>query len=440
MTESIQLSREYTLFSWAAQSAVNPIPMARAEGVYFWDEDGKRYLDFSSQIMNMNIGHGNRKVIAAIQAQAETLAYACPSMATRIRGEVGEKLAAITPRRLHKSFFCLGGAEAIENAIKIARLYTGRDKIVTRYRSYHGATAGAASAGGDPRRLAAEPMLPGIVRVQDPYRYRCQFCRDLPQCSLMCEQHIEETILFEGPENVAAVLLEGWSGTSGIIMSPRNAEYFARLRAFCDQHGILLIADEVMSGFGRTGRWFGIDHAGVEPDIMAVAKGLTSGYLPLGATIVSEEIADHFERNTLWAGLTYSNHPLCLAAASACLDVYHEEGLVERAAQMEGVMERELAVLAERHPSVGETRGVGLFYVIELVKDRHTREPLSPFNQPPSKPMVHLARSLRDQGLYTFLRWNMIFCVPPLIVTEAQIQEGMAALSTALALADEYAE
>ncbi len=374
MNQIVEQNRDHTLFAWAAQGAIQPIAMDRAEGVYFWDSEGKRYLDWNSQLMNVNIGHGNRKVIEAIQAQAERLVYASPSMATRVRAEVGEKLAAITPGTLSKSFFTTGGAEAIENAIKVARLFTGRAKIVTRYRSFHGATAGAASAGGDPRRLPNEPGVPGIVRVHDPYRYRCFFCRDLPQCNLMCESHIEETILFEGPENVAAVLIEGWNGSSGLIQSPRNEEYFQRLRAFCDEHGILLIADEVMSGFGRTGKWFGVDHAGIAPDVMAVAKGLTSGYLPLGATIVSERIAAHFEKNTFWGGLTYSGHPMALAAASACIDVYHEDNLIPHAAAMGERLAGELAALQVRHPVIGETRGIGLFHVIELVKNRaHAR-------------------------------------------------------------------
>ncbi len=440
MVDTAQLTRDHTLYSWVAQAAANPITMDRANGIYFWDETGKQYIDFVSQIMCVNIGHGNRKVIEAIQEQAAKLSYAGPNMATRIRGEVGEKLARITPGRLEKAFFTLGGAEAVENAMKMARMFTGRQKIVTRYRSYHGATMGAATAGGDPRRLATEPGVPWIVRVQDPYRYRCQFCRESAECTLMCETHIEETILFEGPENVAAVLLEGWSGSSGIMMSPRNREYFQRLKAFCDQFGILIIVDEVMSGFGRTGKWFGIEHAEIEPDIMCMAKGLTSGYLPLGATMVSADIASYFEKNTLWTGLTYSSHPICLAAANACLDVYEEGGLIENAARLEPVMEAELAGLAAKHPSVGEWRGIGLFYVIELVKNRETREPISAFNKPFSEAMIKVNQMLRRLGLYTFTRWNMVFCVPPLIITDTQIREGMALISGALAEADHYYE
>jgi taurine--2-oxoglutarate transaminase len=440
MTSIVEQNLEYTLFDWVPQAAINPIPIERAEGIYLYDTSGKRYIDWSSQLVNVNIGHSHPKVIEAIKAQAEKLLYVHPHMATEIRGEVARKLAEITPGRLQKSLFTLGGTESNEHAIRIARLYTGRDKIVTRYRSYHGATAGAASAGGDPRRLGAEPGMPWIVRVHDPYRYRCFFCRDLPQCNLMCEEHIEQTILFEGPENVAAVLLEGWNGSSGIIQSPRNREYFQRLRQFCDQHGILIIADEVMSGFGRTGKWFGIEHGGIEPDIMAVAKGLTSAYLPLGATIVSEEIGDYFDKHTLWAGMTYNSHPVCLAAASACIDVYKDENLIERSAQMGEVLERELAGLQAKHPSLGEYRGVGLFYAIELVKNRETREPISGFNQPPSEGMKRLAAYLRENGLFTMVRWNWIFCAPPLVITEEQLREAIEIISGALDITDSYCE
>ena len=434
-----QQNLDHTLFPWSAQGGLDPIAMVRAEGVYFWDEAGKRYLDWNSQLMNVNVGHGHPKVIEAIQRQAAELPYATPSIATRVRGEVGEKLARVLPGTLHKALFTTGGADAIESAIRIARLVTGRRKIVTRYRSYHGATAGAASAGGDPRRLPAEPFLPGIVRVQDPYRYRCQFCRDRADCTLMCEAHIEETIQFEGPETVAAVLLEGWSGSSGLMMSPRNAEYFQRLRAFCDRHGILLIADEVMSGFGRTGKMFAIEHAGVAPDIMALAKGLTSGYAPLGATVVSDEIARHFESNVLNTGMTYAAHPLCLAAASACLDIYEDEQLAPRAAAMGEYLGGRLAELAEAHPSVGEARGIGLFWALELVRDRATREPLSAFNAPPSPAMRHVATALRERGLFAFVRWNLLFCAPPLTITREEIEEALAILDEVLEIADDHA-
>lgn len=437
--ELVELNRRYTLFTWAVQSAVNPIPAARAEGVYVWDKDGKRYLDFASQLMNVNIGHGDKRVIEAIKAQADSLPYVYPGMATEPRAELGRILAEITPPNLTKTLFTLGGAEAIENAMKIARLYTGKQKVITRYRSYHGATAGAASAGGDPRGTPNEPGVPWIVHVHDPYRYRCLFCRDLDACNLMCADHIEQTILFEGPQTVAAVLLEGYNGTSGLI-APPDPEYWQRVRAICEKYDILLISDEVMSGFGRTGEWFGIDLYGVQPDIIATAKGITSGYLPLGATIVSQDIADHFEHHMLWTGLTYSAHPMCLAAGIANIKVIQEDNLLENSRQMGAVLAQGLKELQAEHPSIGEVRGVALFHILELVKNRETREPISGWNKPLSEAMQKVVGYLRENGMSTFVKWDWIFCVPPLIIDEAQIKEGLEIINGALAIADQYTE
>ncbi|MGB3906334.1 MAG: aminotransferase class III-fold pyridoxal phosphate-dependent enzyme, partial [Anaerolineae bacterium] len=299
----IDLNRRYTFFSWSVQSAVKPLAVVGAKGCYFWDAEGNRYLDFASQLMNVNTGHQHPKVVAAIREQAERLCYAYPGLATQPRGELGKLLAEVTPGDLAKTFFTLGGAEAVDNAIKLARLYTGRQKIVTRYRSYHGATYGAISATGDPRRHPVEPGIPGIVRVFDPYCYRCVFGQEPETCHRECITHIEEVIKFEGPDRVAALLLEGVTGTSGIFVPPDD--YWPRLREMCDKYGILLISDEVMSGFGRTGEWFGVDNWHVVPDMMVVAKGLTSGHVPLGAVVVSQSIADHFEDRYLPLGLTY---------------------------------------------------------------------------------------------------------------------------------------
>jgi len=354
----VALCKRYTLFSWAAQGKVNPIPVTRAKGVYFWDAAGKRYLDFSSQLMNVNIGHGDPRVLEAITAQAAELTYAYPGMATRPRGELGRKLSELTPGGPKRTFFTLGGAEAIENAMKIARLYTGRQKIVTRYRSFHGGTFAAASAGGDPRRLANEPGVPWIVRTLDPYAYRSPIYRhctpeegDMVLIDLLAEQ-----LEMEGPGNVAAVLLEGYSGSSG-IMAPSTPLYWQRLRELCTAHGILLIVDEVMSGFGRTGKWFAIEHYGVQPDLMVLAKGLTSGYLPLGAVVVNENIAAHFDQHELVAGLTYGAHTLACATALACISVYEQDHLVERAAHLGKKLEVKLQRLQEHHPSLGDDRG-----------------------------------------------------------------------------------
>ena len=435
--EVVDLHRSHVFYSWAAQGTVNPITMDRARGVHFWDLDGKRYVDFASQLMNVNIGHQNAKVIAAIKAQADALVFAYPGMATRVKAALGQKLAEITPGDLSKAFFTLGGSEAIENAIKIAKLVTGRGKIVTRYRSYHGATMGAMTASGDPRRLAVEPGIPGVVRVLDPYYYRCPFNSTSPEdCGERAAQHLEEVIRFEGPENVAAVLMEGVTGSSGLIIPPAN--YWTRVREICDRYGIVLICDEVMSGFGRTGKWFGIDHYDVVPDIICMAKGLTSGYLPLGATVVRDWIARHFDDNTLWCGLTYSGHPMSCAAALACIDVYSDEDLIGNAQRMGQVQSEWLETLKRKHPSVGDVRSIGLFGVIECVKNRQTKEPTAPWNAKASEmgAMADVAKSLREQGLSTFVRWNWIFTVPPLTITEAELEEGFAMIDRALEHAD----
>lgn len=434
--EIVELNRQHTLFSWSAQSAVHPIPMARAEGVYFWDADGRRYLDFSSQVMNVNVGHGHPKIIAAIKEQADRLLYAAPSFATEVRGRLGEALAEIAPGDLSKSFFTLGGAEANENAIKLARMVTGRSKIITRYRSYHGATYGAVSASGDPRRLANEPGIPGIVRVFDPYCYRCVFGQSRETCRRECVSHIEQVIQFEGPENVAAILMEGVTGTNGVFVPPDD--YWPRLRQICDRYGILLISDEVMSGFGRTGTWFAVDQWEVVPDMITAAKGITSGALPLGAVLVSKRITDYLEDRVFYGGLTGNSHPMCCAAALATLDVYREEGLLENAQRLEPIVAQALSDLQKRHPCVGEFRGLGLFWVIELVRDRTTREPLAPWRASSSEmgAMARIKANLRDQGLYTEVKWNWIFVAPPLSITEDQLAEGLALIDRALELGD----
>lgn len=434
-------NRAYTLASWTAQGAWQPLSMVRAEGVYFWDADGRRYLDWSSQLFNVNIGHGHPHVIRAIQEQAARLTYAYPGIATEPRARLGEMLREVVPEGLTKFFFTLGGADAVENALKMARLYTGRQKVLARYRAYHGATFGAMTAGGDPRRLANEPGVPWVVHVHDPYAYRSPIYRGrtVEEGDRVVADLMEETVLMEGPENVAAILLEGYSGSSGILQG--GEAFWRRVQEICDTYDILLIVDEVLSGFGRTGEWFGIDHYPfVRPDLMVMAKGLTSGYLPLGAVAVSQEIADYFEEHVLWGGLTYGSHPMGCAAAIATLEVYREENLIERAREMGKVLYAGLMDLAEQHPCVGEVRGVGLHYVLDLVKDRETREPMSPWNGPLTEPMQAVARSLREQGLSTFVRWNWVFCDPPLVITEEQIGEGLEILDRALTEADRYYE
>ena len=435
--EVVRLCKQHSLYEWSAQAHVNPIPMARAEGVYFWDTSGKRYLDLNSQLMSVNIGHGNKKVIEAVKKQADTLMYASPYMATEPRARLGQVLAELAPGDLNTAFFTLGGSEANENAIKIARMVTGRNKLIVRYRSYHGGTAGSATLTGDPRRWAAEPGIPGVTRVLDPYRYRCSFCRDLSACNLSCLRHVEEVVEYEGGHNIAAILMETVTGTNGIIVPPDG--YLQGIRALCDKHGIMMILDEVMSGFGRTGKWFAANHWNVVPDMMTLAKGLTSSYLPLGAVMMSDKIAKHFQNNVFFGGLTYNSHPMSCAAALACIDVYKEEGLIENSAKMGAVLARELQKLKDKHPSVGDVRSIGLFSIIELVKNRKTREPMAPFNAKPSEMgvMAKVGAHLKENGVYTFVRWNNVFVNPPLCISEAQLLEGLAVVDKSLELADE---
>lgn len=434
--EMVRLSKEYTFYSWSVQKSVQPIPMVHGEGVYFWDANGKRYLDFNSQLMCMNVGHGHRRVIDAIKQQAEELAYAGPGMATRVRAELGPLLAKHTPGDLNKFFFTLGGAEATENAIKFARFYTGRHKIMVRYRSYHGATFGAITLTGDPRRWPNEPGMPGVVRVFDPYKYRSQLYREGDSDEVFaqkCLDQIEEVMMYEGPHNFAAVYIETVTGTNGIIVPPNG--YLQGLRALCDKYGILLICDEVMCGLGRTGEWFAVDHWNVVPDIMTMAKGLTSAYMPMGCVAVNEKIARHFDERMFYGGLTYNGHPMGLAAAVATLRVLEDENLVDNAKRMGKVMAGLLDDLKAEHPSVGDVRSIGLFGIAELVKNRQTKEPLAPYNGT-SEPMQKLAAFMKEKGLYTFVNWNTVFTNPPLCITEEQLKEGFEIINEALAIAD----
>lgn len=427
--EIVDLNKEYTFFSWSVQKAVNPIPMVRSEGVYFWDADGKRYLDFSSQLMNLNIGHQHPKVIKAIQDQAAQLCYAHPSIATEPRGLLGKKIEEVTPGNLKKTFFCLGGAEANENAIKIARLYTGRHKILARYRSYHGATHGAIALTGDYRRLPVEPAMPGAVHFLDPYCYRCPFGWTRETCHRECISHLEEIIQYEGPEYIAAVIMEGVTGSNGLIVPPDD--YWPRVREICDKYGILLISDEVMSGWGRTGKWFAVDNWGVVPDIITTAKGLTAGYVPLGATIVSEKIAAYFEDKMFWCGLTYSGHPLSCAAGVATLDVYTEDGLIENAVTLGKYLGERLEEIKARHASVGDARYIGLFSALEIVSSKASKVPIDP--------LTDVAKYLKDNGLFTFVFHNMLFIVPPLCITKEQLDDGLAIIDRALEITDAIA-
>jgi taurine---2-oxoglutarate transaminase len=431
-------AREYVLYSWSQQSAISPIAVAGAEGRHFWDYDGKRYLDFASQLVNLSIGHQHPKVIAAIKEQADRLCTIGPPMATESRSRLARLLAEVTPGNLCYSFFTNGGAEANENAVKLARWYTGRHKIVARYRSYHGATAGAISATGDPRRWPAEPGLPGFVRLLDPYMYRCPAGHPDPCPVCTGAPHLEEILEYEGPQNVAAVLLETVTGTNGVIPPPPG--YLRAVRQVCDRHGILLILDEVMAGFGRTGRWFACEHWDVVPDILTVAKGINSGYVPLGAMVVSEPIAAWVRDRFFAGGLTYSGHPLACAAGVASIEAFREERIVEHAAEMGHYLREKLAVLAREHPSIGEARGLGLFWGLELVRSRESREPLVPFNASgeAAAPMTRVGKAALERGLYLMTHWNVVMLCPPLTITHDELDEGLAVLDDVLAIADEY--
>jgi taurine--2-oxoglutarate transaminase len=408
---------------------VDPIPVETAKGVYFYTPDGKRYLDFNSQLMSVNIGHGDQRVIDAIAAQAQKLAYANPFMAHEPRARLGAKLAEITPGDLDVTFFTNGGAEANENAIKLARQFTGRQKVLARYRSYHGATGQAITLTGDPRRWASETGVSGVVRFPDFHRWG----RRDPEPVEQSLRDIEEVIMFEGPQTIAAVIVETVVGTNGILVPPDG--YMQGLREICDRHGILLIADEVMAGFGRTGRWFAVDHWGVVPDLLTMAKGLTSSYVPLGAVSMRQAIADAFREKVFYGGLTYNSHPLGCATALATIAVYEQDGLIERAARMGEIMRQHHQRLEDRHPSLGAGRNIGLFGILELVRDRETYEPMAPYNGT-SEEMKAVARYLRDNGLYTFVRWNTIMTNPPLTITEDELAEGFEIIDGALELAD----
>jgi taurine--2-oxoglutarate transaminase len=434
--EIVQMNREYTFFSWSIQGQVNPIPVEKADGVYFWDTDGKRYIDFSSQLMNTNIGHQHPKVVKAIQDQAGKLCFVHPGNATEPRGLLGKKLAEVTPGNLKKTFFTLGGAEANENAIKIARFYTGRHKILARYRSYHGATHGSIALTGDYRRLAVEPAMPGAVHFLDPFCYRCPFGQEKDSCNRECISHLEEVILYEGPDKIAAVIMEGVVGSNGIIIPPDD--YWPRVREVCNKYGILLISDEVMSGWGRTGKWFAVDNWGVTPDMITTAKGITSGYLPLGAVIVSEPIANYFDDKYLYAGLTYNGHTLACAAAVATIEVYEQEKLIENAVNVGKQLGSALERIKINHHSVGDVRYIGLFSAIELVNNRETKQSFSP------DAMAEVGKVLRQNGLFTFIMANnmgsIVFVVPPLCITIDQLKEGLAIVEKALEVTDKVAE
>ncbi|MFI2611908.1 aspartate aminotransferase family protein [Kitasatospora sp. NPDC018619] len=432
--------RAHVFHSWSAQALIDPLAVAGAEGSYFWDYDGNRYLDFSSQLVNTNIGHQHPKVVAAIQEQAAKLCTLAPGFAVESRSEAARLIAERTPGDLDKIFFTNGGAEANENAIRMARLHTGRQKVLSTYRSYHGATANAIALTGDPRRWPNETGVSGVVHFWGPYPYRSNFhaADEAQECERALE-HLEQVIAFEGPGTVAAVILETVVGTAGILVPP--AGYLAGVREICDRYGIVFILDEVMAGFGRTGEWFAADHWGVTPDLLTFAKGVNSGYVPLGGVAISAEIAATFAERPFPGGLTYSGHPLACASAVATIETMAQEGIVENARHIgESVLGPGLRELAERHPSIGEVRGLGVFWALDLVKDRQTREPLVPYNAAgaANAPMAELAAACKQRGLWPFVNMNRFHVVPPCTVTEEEAKAGLAVLDEVLSLTDAH--
>jgi taurine--2-oxoglutarate transaminase len=434
--EVFALDRAHVFHSWSAQGALKPLPVAAAEGSYFWDYDGNRYLDFSSQLVNVNIGHQHPKVVAAIQEQAAKLATIAPQHANEARGEAAKRITELAPAGLDKVFFTNGGADAVENAIRMARLHTDRAKVLTFYRSYHGNTGAAITATGDPRRWPNE-YATGHVHFFGPHLYRTPFWStteaEETERALM---HLEEVIRYEGPGTIAAVLLESVVGTAGVLVPPPG--YLAGVRALCDKYGIVYIADEVMAGFGRTGRWFAFDHFDVTPDLVVFAKGSNSGYIPVGGVIISDAIAATFQDRVFPGGLTYSGHPIACASIVASIDAMKDEGIVENAARIgETVLGPGLRELADRHPVIGEVRGLGVFWALDLVTDRATREMLAPYGGT-SPAMTELVGEARKRGLMPFTNYNRLHVVPPCTVSDTEAKEGLAILDEVFSVVDRH--
>ncbi|MGB0590762.1 MAG: aminotransferase class III-fold pyridoxal phosphate-dependent enzyme [Myxococcota bacterium] len=434
--EMIALCKEHTMYTWAKGEAVNPLPIERAEGIYMYTPSGERIIDFNSQLMCVNIGHGHPKVREAMKAQVDQLTYVYPGTATAVRARLGKMLSEITPGHLNTFFFTLGGAEANENAIKAARLYTGRHKILARYRSYHGATNATMQLTGDPRRLANEPGMPGVVHVMDPRPYDYSFGQTDAEIVANNLTYLEEVITYEGPDKIAAMFIETVTGTNGILAPPEG--YLKGLKALLEKYGILLVCDEVMAGFGRTGKMFAFEHGDIVPDICTMAKGLTSAYAPLGCMAVSDDIANHFRENVFWGGLTYSCHALSMATAEAVLQVMIDEDMVGNAQRMGVIMRQEMDRLVAKHPSVREGRCIGLFGMMDVQKNSRG-DLIAPYNGG-HPAMTAFGKYLRDNGLFTFVRWSHFMCNPPLCITEEQLREAFAIIDRGLDITDEAFE
>jgi len=436
----LKFDKMHILHSWSVNESLNPRVIKDVDGVYFMDSDNRKFLDFSSQLKCVSVGHKNKKIIKAIQEQADKICYISPAFAEESRATLGKALADVTPGDLNKFFFTLSGAESNENAIKLARAYTKKPKILAHFRSYHGATYGAISVSGDPRRTPVEPGIPGIVHILNPYCYRCSFGLVHPGCGLQCAEHVAEVIQYEVADTIAALLVEPITGAGGTIIPPQG--YLDRVKEICDENNILLIADEVMTGFGRTGKWFGVQHWDVVPDMMTLAKGLTAAYLPMGAVAVSRKVSDALEKEMLYCGLTYSAHPLCCAAAVAAIEVYKEENLIENSRAMGEVLKSELEKLKSKHACVGDVRCLGLFASIEMVKNKKTKEPLVPYNAAGKAGRIakEISGRLMSQGLYTLVRWMFLSIAPPLTIGEEQLRQGLAIIDDVLDFVDTLTE
>lgn len=433
MSNVVEMGKKYNLYSWSAQSKINPANIVKAEGIYFWDEDGKKYYDMCSQLVNMNLGHGNKKIIAAIKDQAEKLAFISPSFSCDVRSLAAKKIVDVSGLDGGKVFFTNAGAEANENAIKFAKAYTGKWKIFSMYRSYHGASYGAGNLTGEPRRFINEPGVPGFVKFDGPYAYRapkaCHFETEEDVAAFYLEL-LENQILYEGPEQIAAIFLETVVGSNGVLIPPTG--YLAGVRALCDKYAICMVCDEVMAGWGRTGKWFAFQNWSVKPDIISFAKGSTCGYVPLGGVIVSQKIAEYFDDNKMYCGLTYSAHPIGCAAAIATIDAYTEDKVFENVAKVGKVLAAGLEALKAKHACIGDVRYIGLFSAIEFVKDKKTKEALVPFNKDPEGIMAKIITMLKAEGFYTYSHENMIQVSPPLIITEQEMNEALQILDKVL--------
>lgn len=435
--ESIQkLDREHVVYSWKAQKGLSPTIMDRAEGIYQWDVEGNRFIDFSAGLLCVNIGHGNQHVLDAMRAQMDKLCYTGTMFGTEPKAELARMISEVTPGDLDYVFFTNGGAEAVENAIKAARMYTGRHKIYSRWRGYHGATAGAITLTGDPRRWAAEPGIPGVVHYFGPYPYNDPFgtVDDPEECGRRTLEVLKTQIMLDGAHTIAAIFLEPIVGTNGIIIPPKS--YVQGLRKLCDETGILMVSDETMAGWGRSGKWFGIEQFDVIPDIITTAKGLTSGYVPLGAMIWNKKLWDHFQDHPFVGGLTYGGHALACAAGIANIEVYRNDGLIENSRVLGEHFSKKLEEIKEKHPSVGDVRNQGLWGCIELTSDKKTRAPLAGFNNSIRNVAPELLKRMKEMGLTTFAKWDYIFMAPPLCIDKDQLDESLAIIDKALEYTD----